>query len=481
MRWGVYCRLSYVRTGRQDQAEAGMTRQEDACRALVLAKDGEVAEVYPDEGLSAFQPGVRRPAFERALTDLEAGHIQGLVAFKLDRLVRSHEDLSRLWEVIQRTGATLACVHDSVDTSSPQGEFVLRMTVGLARMESANLGLRVAAQREQLARKGQPGYGGTRPYAYQVDRITVVEAEAAVLRDAARRLLDGESLRQVCRDLNGEGEVTTTGKPWTPALLRQALSRPRVAGLREHKGVVVADAVWPPILDRTVWEQLRELFANPGRRSQVGRPRVFLLVGGLARCGAPGHDTIGPLEGICGLPLISGRRHDRQPRPGDGRRYLCAPRTAGGCGKIVIDRVALEDVALEALAKALAGPGVEKALAATAGDLDQDLGAQLARAQAKRRDLARRWARDAIEDDEYEAARVEVTDQIRRLERRLATRAGKGPLAGLPRGLTTEAMRGHLDGLSLDRQRAIADAILVAVVVRPGRVAADRVEYVWRA
>jgi hypothetical protein len=184
---------------------------------------------------------------------------------------------------------------------------------------------------------------------------------------------------------------------------------------------------------------------------------------------------------VCGKPLISGRRSDHAPRPGDGRRYLCAPRSAGGCGGISIDRAALEDVALEAMAKALAGPGVEKALQATAGDLDQDLGAQLARAQAKRRDLARRWVRDAIEEDEYEAARAEITDQIRRLERRLATRAGKGPLATLPRGLSVEAMRGHLDGLSLDRQRAIADAILTAVLVRPGRVAADRVTYVWKA
>ena len=479
MRWGVYARLSYVRTGREDQAEAGLERQEDACRALVLAKGGEVVEVYPDEGLSAFQRGVVRPAFERALADLEAGHIEGLAAWKLDRLVRSHEDLSRLWEVVQATGATLACVHDSVDTSSPQGEFVLRMTVGLARMESANLGLRVAAQREQLARQGRPGYGGTRPYGYQLDRVTVVEAEALVLRDAARRLLAGESLRQVARDLNGAGERTTTGKEWSPALLRQILARPRVAGLREHRGTVVADAGWPPILDRTTWEELRALFASPGRRSQIGRPRVYLLVGGLGRCGAPGEVTIGPEEGICGLPLISGTRTDK--RPGDGRRYLCAPRTNGGCGGVSIDRAALEDVALEAMAKALAGPGVEKALAASAGSLDADLGAQLARDQAKLRELARMFARDAIGEPEWLEARAEVADRIRRTERRLATRAGRGPLASLPRGLTIEAMRAHLDELSLERQRAVADAILEAVVVRPGRVAADRIRFVWKA
>jgi site-specific DNA recombinase len=478
VRWGIYCRLSYVRHGREEHAEAGLGRQEEACRALVLAKGGEVVEVYADEGLSAYQPGVRRPDFERCLNDLDVRHIDGLAAFKLDRLVRSHEDLSRLWSVIQRSGGALAAVHDSIDTSTPAGEFMVRTIVGLARMESANIGLRVSNQREQAARHGRPGYGGTRPYGYQLDKVTVDPLEAAVLQDAAVRLLAGDSLRQVARSLNEQGETTSTGKPWTPALLRQILQRPRIAGLREHKGVIVADATWPAILHRQTWEELRSLFANPGRRSQVGRPRLFLLVGGLARCGAPGTQTIGPHEGVCGRPLVSGSRGDG--RGGDGRLYRCAPRPKG-CGGVSIARDALEDIALEMLAKALAGDGVEKALAATAGSLDADLGAQLHRDDQKLKNLARMWARDAISEPEYLEARAEVADRMKRTDRRLAGLAGKGPLAALPRGLTPERMRAHLDGLSLDRQRAVADAVLHAVVVQPGRVAAKRVKPVWKA
>jgi site-specific DNA recombinase len=495
-RWGIYRRQSYVRSAEKvgdtsPRTEAALERQDEGCRALVAAKGGTVVAVYSDEGISAYKQTVR-PEFERILNDLEVGHIEALAAWKLDRLTRNHEDLSRLWAMIQKTGAVLACVHDAVDTSTPAGEFMVRTTVGLARMESANLGLRVAAQREQAARAGRPGYGGSRPYGFEADKRTIVPGEAAVANDAAMRLLAGKSLRSVCRSLNAEGERTTTGKKWTPALLRQMLSRPRMVAKREHKGVIVGDADWPPILDLEVWEQLRALFANPGRRSQVGRPRLFLLVGGLVRCGAPGEATIGDIEGICGRPLISGRRgHDR--RQGDGRRYLCAPTTAGGCGGISADRAHLEDVVTEALAKALAGPGLERALAASSDDVDATLAKQVADDEDALVEWAETCARERIPAAEYLAGRRVYDERITRNRRRLANLAAKGALAALEPKDTVAAMRAQLDGLGLDRLRAVADAVLEAVVVYPAGISAngrgtrggrkfdpDRVDYSWK-
>jgi site-specific DNA recombinase len=499
-RWGIYRRQSYVRSAEKvgdtsPRTEAALERQDEGCRALVAAKGGTVVAVYSDEGISAYKQTVR-PEFERILNDLEVGHIEALAAWKLDRLTRNHEDLSRLWAMIQKTGAVLACVHDAVDTSTPAGEFMVRTTVGLARMESANLGLRVAAQREQVARAGRPGYGGTRPYGFEADKRTIVLGEAAVANDAAMRLLAGESLRSVARSLNEAGERTTTGKPWTPALLRQMLARPRMVGKREHKGVIIGDAEWPPILDLEVWEQLRALFANPGRRSQIGRPRLFLLVGGLARCGAPGTATVGDIEGVCGRPLVSGRRGGHDRREGDGRRYLCPPTTTGlGCGGVSVDRAHLEDTVTEALAKALAGPGLDRALAASTEDADAALAQQVAADE------------DALDelDHDYRVLRIikdrrlylnrlhELQERIARNRRRLANLAAKGALAAREHEDDVAAMRAQLDGIGLDRLRAVADAVLEAVVVYPAGISVngrgtrggrrfdpDRVDYSWK-
>jgi hypothetical protein len=50
----------------------------------------------------------------------------------------------------------------------------------------------------------------------------------------------------------------------------------RIAGLREHRGAIVAEADWPAIVDREVWEAARAVLAGRTRR---GRPSTDLLTG----------------------------------------------------------------------------------------------------------------------------------------------------------------------------------------------------------
>jgi site-specific DNA recombinase len=71
MRAGVYARLSRKKATEKLTA-AGMDRQEEDCRELCERNGWQVATVYPDEGISA-AAGKHRPAFERAIADLESG------------------------------------------------------------------------------------------------------------------------------------------------------------------------------------------------------------------------------------------------------------------------------------------------------------------------------------------------------------------------------------------------------------------------
>ena len=119
---GIYRRQSHVSSAEKigdsiPRVQAAFERQEAACRDLVASKGGIIVAVYSDEGIGAYKKTVR-PDFERILNDLEVGHIEGLAAWKLDRLTRNQEDLSRLWDMIQKSGAVLACVHDAVDTGA---------------------------------------------------------------------------------------------------------------------------------------------------------------------------------------------------------------------------------------------------------------------------------------------------------------------------------------------------------------------------
>ncbi len=58
-----------------------------------------------------------------------------------------------------------------------------------------------------------------RGYGYELDKVTVIENEGETIREAARRVLSGEAVRAIARDLNDRGIVTVTGKQWTTTSL----------------------------------------------------------------------------------------------------------------------------------------------------------------------------------------------------------------------------------------------------------------------
>src|SRR2546430_17728280 len=84
----VYTRLSQDRDGTKTSTQ----RQETDCRALAKARGWRVAEVFRDNDRSAFN-GKERPAFERMLAAISDGDVQGVVAWKVDRLGRRNADV----------------------------------------------------------------------------------------------------------------------------------------------------------------------------------------------------------------------------------------------------------------------------------------------------------------------------------------------------------------------------------------------------
>ena len=120
------------------------------------------------------------------------------------------------------------------------------------------------------------------------------ETEAELIREAARRLLNGESVYGILADWERYGIRSPNGNLWLATSFRNMLTSPRIAGLRVHQGEVVGPATWAAILDRGTWEAVRTIFADRSGRRRLGRGRTFLLTGGVARCGAPGEARSAP-------------------------------------------------------------------------------------------------------------------------------------------------------------------------------------------
>jgi DNA invertase Pin-like site-specific DNA recombinase len=207
--------LIYTRLSTEDVHDATV-RQEVACRSYAEARNWEVVAALCDVDASAYQPRARRPGFE-TLAEAAARSADGVLVWKLDRLVRHPKDFERLWDVAERRGVFIASVTEPVDSSSPIGLAMLRILVALAGLESATTGIRISASKRQAAEQGRPppvkAYGLTQ----QWDGI--VESEAAVLREAAHRAMTGERLATVARDLRSRGIPSPSGRLWTDATL----------------------------------------------------------------------------------------------------------------------------------------------------------------------------------------------------------------------------------------------------------------------
>jgi DNA invertase Pin-like site-specific DNA recombinase len=283
----IYVRISQDRGG----AGLGVERQEQECRALADRLGWTVTEVYCDNDLSAFN-GRKRPAYERMLSDIDAGTITAVVAWHPDRLHRRSAELERYISLCEKRRVENQTVTAGMwDLSTPSGRMTARQLGAVAAYESEHKSERLKSARIQQARNGRH-HGGIRCYGYEKDGMTVVPAEAAEIVAACNLVAQGASLRSIVRDMNIRRVPTATGKvgAWTSQQLRQTLMSPRIAGYSTHKGVIVGTAAWPAIVaDEALWRNVEKILSDDNRQTnQKGNaPRwlgSFLYV---CACGQP--------------------------------------------------------------------------------------------------------------------------------------------------------------------------------------------------
>lgn len=468
----------YVRISRDGAGEGlGVRRQEKECRQAAEELGWSVVEVYADNDTSAYSRA-KRPAYERLLEDIEDGHLDALIAWHPDRLHRRPQELEQFMAVIESSRLDVHTVKSGkADFSSPSGRLHARMLGDIATYESEHKSTRLRSKAAELAQAGKVGGGGRRPYGFEKDRVTVREAEAEHIREAAERVLGGESLTAIVRDWSERSVPTVTGTEWSTTAMKTVLKAPRVAGLREHKGEVVADAVWPEILDRQTWERVRAVLVGPSRR-KTRRSRKYLLTG-LASCG------------LCGHPLVGA---PRTPKRGDGKRgqyvyekgktlraYGCV-KANGGCGGVYILALPLEQFVVDVVLHRLRGARLDRTRA------------RLAKASAGEA----KWM-GVIEDYEVELRelgresvaksmnRLVVEGKVEVIQERIDE--ARTQLSRITRTKALDAVHDidvEWPDLGPDRQRAVLDAVLRRVVVDPAtgprnRFDPDRVSPIWAA
>jgi site-specific DNA recombinase len=458
LRVAIYCRISDDRHG----LRLGVQRQQEDCEALARRNGWQVTRTYVDNDISAYS-GKRRPRYAALMAAVDAGEIDVVVAWDPDRLHRSPAELEDFIAAVERAGVgVFTCQAGEYDLSTAGGRMTARIHGVIARHESEHKSERVRRALQQRATSGRShgrrAYGWTREYAPDgTVREVIVPTEAAVIRRIADALLRGESLRSVTAALNAEGVPSPMGKPWHKNAVRALVLRERNAGLRVHRGEVVGEGAWEPILDRGRWEQVRAVLSDPTRKTSIGSAATHLL-SGIARCG------------VCDAPLRVAKNR-RVPS------YRCSERTC-----VVRRQKDLDDLVNGVIVERLARP--DAAALFTTGDTS-DRRATLAEAEELRGRLdhaADDYADGKIDGRQLERITARLRPQLAEAEKRLRTVDSAPLLDGLA---GTPAVRDLWDRLPLSRRRAVV-ALLLDIRVHRTRQGArtfdpSAVELRWKA
>jgi site-specific DNA recombinase len=212
-RCAIYCRVSTDE--RLDQEYNSLEAQRDAGLAYVASQrhDGWLAldDQYIDGGFSGGT--LERPALKRLFADVEAGRIDVIVVYKLDRLTRSLADFARIVDVLDKHNVTFVSVTQQFNTTTSMGRLTLNILLSFAQFEREVTGERI---RDKIAASIAKGMwmGGVPPLGYDVvnRKLIVNESEAALVREIFRRFAEHGSAARLVRELEHEGHTT---KVWT--------------------------------------------------------------------------------------------------------------------------------------------------------------------------------------------------------------------------------------------------------------------------
>jgi DNA invertase Pin-like site-specific DNA recombinase len=164
----------YLRVSTDGQTTAN---QEQELRAVAERKGCEIVRVYRDHGISGAKGRDKRPQFDAMHRDAARREFDVIMAWSVDRLGRSLQDLITFLGEIHAAGVDLYLHQQGLDTSTPSGRAMFQMLGVFAEFERALIRERVMAG---LARARKLGTKTGNPFG----RPKIDAAVEAIIRKA---------------------------------------------------------------------------------------------------------------------------------------------------------------------------------------------------------------------------------------------------------------------------------------------------------
>lgn len=411
----------------------------------------------------------RRDGWDRIMEAVQAGEIDGVAIYNLDRLTR---EPARAEDLITAAanGLKVADPATTVDLASGDARHFFRGKIAAAAAESDAISRRVRRANEAKRDAGKP-FWSFRPFGFQRDGQHHA-TEAPIVREVYERFVDGDTLGGIAEWLNSEGitqpERTDkasgeqVAKAWTGNAVRLLLKADRNCGVQASSGgdgrpvydTRKADGI-VAIVDHDTFQAARRLLATNAARyvTPAGNVRRHLL-SGLLTCD------------VCGRRLTS------MPITTGAATYVCRKdKRAGrmGCGlKVAAARV--EQIVTDAVLAWLEDEGNRERIPLPS-DEGKDTVALLAAIQnAKDRIadlLARTRGADAVLTlDDVDAELREAKAEQQAAQAALDRVDAKSPLANLPWSDDPELVREGWEAMTLAQQQATIADVLEPIRIR---------------
>ncbi len=217
IRCAIYTRKSSD-AGLQQEFNS-LDAQREAGEAYIASQKIEgwvcLPDRYDDGGYTGGNMG--RPALQRLMTDIDAGRIDCVVVYKVDRLSRSLMDFARIMETFERHKVSFVSVTQHFNTTHSMGRLTLNILLSFAQFEREIIGERI---RDKIAASRQKGKwtGGTPILGYDVDRsngspkLVINPAQASRVRQIFEMYVEHGTLLAVVAELDRRGWQS---KVWT--------------------------------------------------------------------------------------------------------------------------------------------------------------------------------------------------------------------------------------------------------------------------
>ena len=298
--------------------------QREACAAYITSQKAEgwvlLPTQYDDGGISGGT--LERPAMQQLLADVDAGLVDQIVVYKIDRLTRSLADFAKIVERLDAAGASFVSVTQSFNTATSIGRLTLNMLLSFAQFEREVTAERIRDKIAASKRKGlwMGGYvalgydADGRTLRINVDEVRTVRKLYDLYREhgTIRAVKEAAAVLWASVETAGPSPMAACGAaiPFDRGHIHHILTNPLYAGRIRHKGQV-HEGQHPAIIDPDLWDavqaQLTEEARKPRARKAAGTRSLL--------CGKLFDET--------GDRLTPSHSED----PGRGRGYATTSRT----------------------------------------------------------------------------------------------------------------------------------------------------------